>query len=529
MPPKRLSLRLRLLGVITPLAAFAILAACLNHQQAVHTEETVRAVVANQFKAADQAREMQVALKTQVQEWKNVLLRGHNLPAREKYTLSLRKEGKRVQELAEILLTKATDTTLKQQIISFQSTHTELTAAYDRGLSQVSMTEDWDYKGGDQAVTGKDRAPNDSCTAIVEAFSKAAATRLDELWQEASRVQRSSELGLGIALAVSITIIVWYSGRLAKLLSNMTSTLKGVADGDYTRRVVSLRSDEVGELASALNQTVECLGSLDQRIRMGIGGNAMALHSASLRMGETSANMTASASQSAERSQSAAAGAEEVSANVASVAVSIEEMTTTSREIANQSGVATQVAREGVHVAQNVSGVMQKLSDGSAQIDQIVGTISAIAGQTNLLALNATIEAARAGEEGRGFAVVAGEVKELARQSATAADDIRTRVGAIQSEIQAAVTGVRRLAEIVSSIDQTQQSIATAVEEQTATTSEVGRNVVEAANGNKAVAAGVAEVAAAAKKTTAGAIEVQQAARELARLSAELDGLVKAR
>jgi methyl-accepting chemotaxis protein len=172
---------------------------------------------------------------------------------------------------------------------------------------------------------------------------------------------------------------------------------------------------------------------------------------------------------------------------------------------------------------------MRKLSDESAQIGQIVGTISTIAGQTNLLALNATIEAARAGEEGRGFAVVAGEVKALARQSATAADDIRVRVAAIQAEIQATVTGVQRLTEIVSSIDQTQQSIVAAIEEQTATTLEVGRNVVEAANGNKAVATGVAEVAAAAKKTTAGAVEVQQAAKELAQLSAELDALVKAR
>ena len=338
------------------------------------------------------------------------------------------------------------------------------------------------------------------------------------------------QVGFGcLAAGLALVVAWWLAGRIAILVGRMTRAVQAVDHGDFAQRVATTRSDELGDLGRALDATLGHLGTLDQRIRTGIGGNATALNTAAKRLGETSAAMTTAASSSAERAQSAAAGAEQVSANVTTVAASIEEMTATAKEIAGQSGEAATVAREGVQVAQEVGGVVQKLSAGSKQIGEIVGTIGSIAEQTNLLALNATIEAARAGDAGRGFAVVANEVKELARQSATAASDISQRVAAIQADIQGAVGGVARLAEIVARIDQTQQSIAAAIEQQTATTGEVGRNVAQAAAGNKDVAVSVAEVATTARRTTAGAGEVQAAAEELARLSAELDALVKTR
>ena len=145
-----------------------------------------------------------------------------------------------------------------------------------------------------------------------------------------------------------------------------------------------------------------------------------------------------------------------------------------------------------------------------------------IAAQTNLLALNATIEAARAGEAGKGFAVVAGEVKELAQGTARATEDIRTRVGAIQTDSAAAVSAIAEIGAVIDQINDTQNAIAAAVEEQTATTNEMSRNVGEVAGGSQQISANVAEVAEAAAETTAAASHTAAAADELARVAHEL-------
>jgi methyl-accepting chemotaxis protein len=338
------------------------------------------------------------------------------------------------------------------------------------------------------------------------------------------------QIALGLLTAAIALTLAWIlAGRIAGLVRRMTAAIGAVAGGDYAQRLASTRADELGDLARALDATAERLGALDQRIRSGIGGNARALGEASTRLGSTSDAMSEAARSASERSGSAAAAAEQVSANVATVAASVEEMGASAKEIAGQSGEAARVARDGVQVAEEVAASVRKLGDSGTAIGEIIGTIGSLAEQTNLLALNATIEAARAGDAGRGFAVVANEVKELARQSAGAASDIGGRISAIQAEVRAAVAGVSRLAEIVARIDQTQQSIAAAIEEQTATTTELARNVGEAAAGNKQVAQGVAAAADGARRTTAGAAEVQAAAAELARLAAELDALVKAR
>jgi len=525
----KVSLRARLYLLIAPLVLVILFAAWRETAMVADIEARISHVVRVDVAAVDQSRVMQVELKTQVQEWKNFLLRGHNLPAREKYLASMATSSARVGELAEQLRTVAVDPELQAQIDTFIKEHLALVRAYKTAQTQIELTEDWDYRGADIAVTGKDRAPTTLCGVIADGFAKQAQRHRVTAWEDAHRHLHEQLLGVSVALLAALLAALFFSGRLVRLVRGLVAALEAVAQGDYSPRVAAVRRDELGDLGRALNATFERLGVLHERIRTGIGGNAAALSTAASKLSKTSSDMSQSAGRSAERAQSAAAGAEEVSANVATVAASVEEMSATAKEIASQSGEASHVAREGVTVAREVGNAVMKLGVGSTQIGEIVHTIGSIAEQTNLLALNATIEAARAGDAGRGFAVVANEVKELARQSATAATDISQRVAAIQADIQAAVSGVTRLSEIVARIDQTQQSIAAAIEEQTATTAEVGRNVAEASTGNKEVAAGVAEVAAVAKQTTAGASEVRQAADELARLSAELDALVKAR
>jgi methyl-accepting chemotaxis protein len=185
------------------------------------------------------------------------------------------------------------------------------------------------------------------------------------------------------------------------------------------------------------------------------------------------------------------------------------------------------VATHAVRVADTTNATVAKLGESSAEIGKVIKVITSIAQQTNLLALNATIEAARAGEAGKGFAVVANEVKELAKATAKATEDIGQKIEAIQADTKGAVAAIREISGIINQINDIQCTIASAVEEQTATTNEIGRNVSEAAKGSAEIARNITGVAQAAHGTTAGATDTQHAAAELGRMAAELRSLVE--
>jgi methyl-accepting chemotaxis protein len=184
------------------------------------------------------------------------------------------------------------------------------------------------------------------------------------------------------------------------------------------------------------------------------------------------------------------------------------------------------VASSAVHAAETTNATITKLGESSAEIGKVIKVITSIAQQTNLLALNATIEAARAGEAGKGFAVVANEVKELAKETAKATEDISQKIEAIQGDTKSAVTAIAEIGEIISKINDYQNTIASAVEEQTATTNEISRNVSEAAKGSTEIAQNIVGVASAAKSTTVGAADTQKASGELSRMAAELQEVV---
>jgi methyl-accepting chemotaxis protein len=169
---------------------------------------------------------------------------------------------------------------------------------------------------------------------------------------------------------------------------------------------------------------------------------------------------------------------------------------------------------------------MSALGTSSAEIGDVIKTITAIAAQTNLLALNATIEAARAGEAGKGFAVVASEVKDLAQETARATEDISRRVESIQAGTTGAVLAIEEISLVISRISDFQTTIASAVEEQTATTSEMNRSVGEAATGTAAIAANITGVADAARLTSEGVAQAQQSSADLSRMAHELSSLV---
>jgi methyl-accepting chemotaxis protein len=257
-----------------------------------------------------------------------------------------------------------------------------------------------------------------------------------------------------------------------------------------------------------------------------VATNASALGSSSEELTAVSTEMSASSEETSAQANVVSAAAEQVSSNVQTVATGVEEMSASIREIAANATEAAKVAQQAVAIADSTNQTISKLGDSSNEIGKVIKVITSIAEQTNLLALNATIEAARAGEAGKGFAVVANEVKELAKETAKATEDIGQKIEAIQVDTQAAVDAIKQIGGIITQINNISNTIASAVEEQSATTNEISRNVAEAAKGSTEIAQNITSVAKAAQSTTEGANNTQQAAAQLSRMAADLQKLV---
>jgi len=259
-----------------------------------------------------------------------------------------------------------------------------------------------------------------------------------------------------------------------------------------------------------------------------VSQNSSTLAAASEELSATAQTMSSNSEETSAQSNVAAAAAEQVSKNVTTVATSAEEMSATVKEIAKNAAEAARVGTAAVKVAADTNTTVAKLGESSTEIGKVIKVITSIAQQTNLLALNATIEAARAGEAGKGFAVVANEVKELAKQTAAATEDISAKIEAIQTDTKGAVGAIGQISKIINQINDIQNTIASAVEEQSATTNEIARNASEAAKGATEITKNISSVSQAARSTSEGAANTLTASTELAKLAAALTQIVEA-
>jgi len=261
------------------------------------------------------------------------------------------------------------------------------------------------------------------------------------------------------------------------------------------------------------------------RILEQVNSNAGTLASSAEELTAVSSQMASNAEETSSQASVVSAASEQVSKNVQTVATGVEEMNAAIREIAKNASDAARVSQEAVATAATANATISKLGESSLEIGKVIKVITSIAEQTNLLALNAPIEAARAGEAGKGFAVVANEVKELAKETAKATEDISRKIEAIQGDTQGTVDSIRMIGEVIAQINDISNTIASAVEEQTATANEMSRNVAEAAKGTSEIAQNITSVAMASQNTTQGAANCQQAAAEMSRMAQELQQL----
>jgi len=349
----------------------------------------------------------------------------------------------------------------------------------------------------------------------------------DDSAKTASATYASSRywvIGMLIAAAVLGLVIATKTARSVSTAAvRMLEVIQHVAANNLLVEDLRIESqDEIGQAGQAINQMKNSLHGM----MISIAEAAEHVASAGQELSATSQQITANSEETSAQANVVSQGAQQVNTNLQSVSTGAEEMTSTIQSIATNAHQAAAVASDAVQKAQAANSTVARLGESSAEIGEVIKVITSIAQQTNLLALNATIEAARAGEAGKGFAVVANEVKELAKQTAKATEDISQKITTIQTDTKGAVDAIASITGVIGQINDISGTIATAVEEQSATTGEMTRNISDAAKGSEEISHNIVGVADAARGTSNSAQESQKASTDLAEMAVQLRGLV---
>ncbi|TMI99961.1 MAG: HAMP domain-containing protein [Alphaproteobacteria bacterium] len=401
------------------------------------------------------------------------------------------------------------------------------------------------------AIAGADRTIDENVT-IQRSLDRAVAVLVGDaeksmqggsikLVEDLSRNRMLLLIVAAISVLVAGAIGVFYvQRRLVRRLTSVGDAMRRLSSGETDLAVPAAADrDEIGEMARSLE--VFRAGEIDRRemadrreaeeaaqrqraasieqmvndFRATVTAVIAAVTDNVSRMETTARTLSSIAAEADNQARAASQSSEQTSSNVRSVAGATEELGASILEISDQASQANGVVERAADIAQNADQLVGQLSSGAARIGDVVKLIRAIAEQTNLLALNATIEAARAGEAGRGFAVVASEVKTLASQTAKATEEIATQIGAIQGSTAQAVEAIRQISGVMGDISRFTSTIAASVEEQSASTQEIGRNVHEAATGARELAGNMATVTEAIEETNRSATHVLDASSAL--------------
>lgn len=342
-----------------------------------------------------------------------------------------------------------------------------------------------------------------------------------------------------ISIIVGILAAGFIIRAVTNPIKNVIELLKNIAEGagDLTARLEVKTKDEIGEMAKLFNTFVGKLQGMIKDISAGIE----TLTSSSAELSTIAQQVSSGSMQTSTKANAVATAAEEMSSNMASVAAateqasvnvnmvasSAEEMTATINEIAQTTEKTSSISTKAVSQAKSASQKMDALGAFAKEIGKVTEAITEISDQTNLLALNATIEAARAGEAGKGFAVVANEIKELSRQTASATQEIKAKIDSIQGSTVETVTEIEEISKVINQVNEMVTVIATAVQEQSATTREIAKNVEHASQGIQEVTENVAQSSTVSEEIARDISDVNQASTDISNSSSQVDSSAK--
>ncbi|OWQ84765.1 chemotaxis protein [Roseateles aquatilis] len=440
------------------------------------------------------AAELESHFKTQVQEWKNVLLRGSDAGLLDKHWKAFQDEEKAVQDKSGRLLTMLDDPELRQLTERFLEQHRKMAAGYRSGLEKF-QNSGMDASVGDMAVRGVDREPAKLLRELAATIAQRSEAVASDAYAQGTQATRLSFVLMITATALGVLIGILITRAVVKPLKQAVFVAEEVAQGNLAQRIETSRSDEVGHLLQSLSAMQMQLRELVIEVR----GNAEQVASASSEIAAGNGDLAARTEHQASALQVTASSMDQLATTVRSNA----EHARAANDLASK---ASDIATEGGKAIGAVVGTMTSIQDASQRVVDIIEVIDGIAFQTNILALNAAIEAARAGELGRGFAVVAGEVRTLAQRSSSAAKEIRelilassSRVEAGAGEVQSAGATMQRVEEAIVNLSRLVQAISLSSGEQSIGVGHVNEAIVRIEEGTQQNAALVEETSAAAE------------------------------
>ena len=506
------------------------------------------ATVVGQLALVDEVRSAQLAFQAQVLDWKSLLLRGGRPDQREAFTAAFKAKETLVRENcreAGVLL--GDDKALRAAMDGFITEYDKLQKSYRNGMSMIDLAEE--YRDGatraDDYMVGRDAAPIAALDKLVgmarSNASNAVSTALDtgraEIDATARRgsdevsVVNSGSARRGIWVTVCVLVVMVAIASIALMVMRSTlrplrasaAALDALAVGDLTVAAPPAGHDEIGRMNESLDRA---LTGTKQAI-VAVAEEAGKVAKESRIIADAAGTVAHSAARTSEEAHRVAASTGKVGTSMGSVSASVVELSSSIDELARTAGEVAAIAKEADRQACAADAEMQALGRSGTEIGEAIAIIQAIAGQTNLLALNATIEAARAGEAGRGFAVVASEVKLLANQTSAATSRIEVMVHGIQEHTGASARTIAAIVQVIRRIAELQQTVASAIEEQSATTKEITRNVGEVEAGVRSIGGSIDGLAAATKESESASAAAHAAATTLRAVSDDMDALVK--